>query len=267
LIDRDITFVIDVGFGTLERLESIGAFNECSELHIHISHRHTDHLIGIFPLLQCLAWSDDYRHLRIRKVVIHSTKEVRELIEGVRALWGVEETQFSRDGGTQMARTFEFASGPDYEDWAYKVGDIEMRAVHLPSSNNHGVSFSLAGKRFGFTADATEFNDSLINFVRDTDVCVIDFGHLSNVAQSDGTFAIVLDSVVELLRRANPRSVLAAHIYLRHFQNRIVSPEERLAEADRLIAETAELARQNGFTGRLTVAKDFMDLLHCAPAP
>jgi ribonuclease BN (tRNA processing enzyme) len=261
LIHGEITFIIDLGFGTLERLERVGAFDACSELHIHISHRHTDHLVGLFPLLQCLSWSDDYRHLRINKVVIHSTREVRELIEGVRALWGLEETQLSKGSALRADRILEFASGPDYADWSYSVGDIEVRSVHLPSSNNHGVSFSVADKRFAFTADATELNNSLIDFVSGTDVCIFDFGHLTNEARGKGTYVIALDGIAQLLAKANPKRALAAHIYLRHIQDRILSAEERDSESERLIVATTELAQQNGFMGTLEVAQDLTDLL------
>jgi hypothetical protein len=194
-------------------------------------------------------------------VVIHSTKEVRELIEGVRALWGPEETQLTKGTAPRSNRILEFASGPDYENWSYSVGDMTVRSVHLPSSNNHGVSFSLAGKRFGFTADATELNDSLIDFVRDSEVCVFDFGHLSNVAQDDGTYVLSLDTVAELLAKAKPKRAWAAHMYLRHLQNRALSAEERTLESERLIAATAEIARRNGFTGNLELAKDCTVLL------
>ncbi len=262
LIQGETTFVLDLGFGTLERLERVGAFNACSELHIHISHRHTDHLIGLFPLLQCLSWSDDHRYLRINKVVIHSTKEVRELIEGVRRLWGPEETQLTEGCTPRSKRILEFAAGPDYEDWSYHVGDLEVCSVHLPSSNNHGVSFWLSGKRFAFTADATEFNSSLIDFVRDADVCVFDFGHLSNVVCGEGTYAIALDAIAELLAKGNPRRALATHMYLRHLQDKILSSEERSSESERLIVATIELARLNGFMGTLEAAKDFTDLLN-----
>jgi ribonuclease BN (tRNA processing enzyme) len=262
LIQGKTTFVVDLGFGSLERLERVGAFNQCSELHIHISHRHTDHLIGLFPLLQCLSWSDDYRYLRINKVVIHSTREVRELIEGIRSLWGPEETQLSKGCTPRSDRILEFAAGPDYEDWSYHVGGLEVRSVHLPSSNNHGVSFWLRGKRFAFTADATELNTSLIDFVKDADVCVFDFGHLSNVASGEGSYAITLDAIAELLAKGNPKKALAAHMYLRHLQNKILSAEERHSESERLIVATTELARPNGFMGTLESAKDFTDLLN-----
>lgn len=264
LIQGETTFVVDLGFGTLERLERVGAFNACSELHIHISHRHTDHLIGLFPLLQCLSWSDDYRYLRINKVVIHSTIEVRELIENIRRLWGPEETQLTRGCTPRNDRILEFAAGPDYKDWSYHVGELEVRSVHLPSSNNHGVSFWLSGKRFAFTGDATELNTSLIDFARDADVCVFDFGHLSNVEQGESTYVIALDTVAEVLATANPKRALAAHMYLRHLQGTLLSSEERVLESARLIAAATELARQNGFTGHLEVAGDFTDLLNSA---
>jgi hypothetical protein len=256
IIEGETTFIIDLGFGALERLERVGAFDSCAELHIHISHRHTDHLIGIFPLLQCLAWSDDYRYLSVRRVVIHATEEVCKLIEDVRAVWGVEESTLVNLFRSSAGRSFEYQPGPDYQDWSYSVGSMLISAIHLPGSNNHGALCEIDGKRFGFTGDATEVNEDLITFCKRSDFCVFDFGHVTNVSESDGTQRIDLQQVVELLAKANPPQARAAHVYLRHWQHRPVSQAERATEIARLIAEAGELAKRRGFTGQLALAHD-----------
>jgi ribonuclease BN (tRNA processing enzyme) len=256
IINGDTTFLVDIGYGVLNRLDSLGALEHCRELHIHISHRHTDHLAGLFPLLQCLTWSDDLRHLSVERVVIHATEEVCGLIGSIRALWGEDETSLRTPTFTDTKRSLEYRPGPNFQNWTYAVGEIQVASVHLPGANNHGAKCEIRGRRYAFTCDATEVNDSLVDFCRNSDICVFDFGHLTNTRDTDGTHVIDLHPVAELLARANPRDARAAHVYLRHMQDRYLSASERSAETLRLVTEAATLARQRGFSGALTLAVD-----------
>lgn len=260
MIDGSDTFVIDLGFGTLERLDRLGAFDQCSTLHIHISHRHTDHLVGLFPLLQCLTYSDDRRHLAINQVLIHATNEVCNLIEKVRTTWGIEETALSSVLRGTSHRTVEYRPGPDFCDWSYAVGDLQINSVHLADSNNHGVSLMVGKSRYAFTADATVFNDELVQFCKDADVCVFDFGHITNIRQADGSFTVDYSKAVSLLAQANARKMYACHIYLRHLQEQRYGREQREQEISRLVAATAAAAREQGFAGTLIVGEDGMRL-------
>ena len=256
IVAGDTTLLIDIGYGVLDRLDAIAALERCRELHIHISHRHTDHLAGLFPLLQCLTWSDDYRHLSVERVAIHATQEVCELIERTRALWGKEETSLNNGSSRSANRRLEFHPGPDFEDWTYAVGEVQVRATHLPGHNNHGAACIVAGKRYAFSCDATEVNASLIRFCGDSDLCVFDFGHLTNLRQPDGTYTINLDPVIELLSQANPPVARAAHVYLRHLQHQHLSESERALEMARIVSEAAARAKERGFSGTLTLGKD-----------
>jgi hypothetical protein len=130
----------------------------------------------------------------------------------------------------------------------------------LADSNNHGVVFELQGKRYAFTADATIFSETLVEFCKGSDVCVFDFGHMTNLRQTDGSFTIDLSKAVELLARANPRMAYACHVYLRHLQERIVSGSERAQESERLVREAGEFARGHGFTGQLLAGTDGLGL-------
>ncbi len=256
VIDGDTTFIIDCGFGSLERLDRLRAFDRCTTLHIHISHRHTDHLIGIFPLLQCLTYADDARYLSVKRVVIHATEEVCTLIKAIRATWGEHETSLVSSMRGTAERVIEYRPGPDFNDWSYSVGGISVRSVHLPDSNNHGVSFSVDNTRYAFTGDATGVNDTLVQFCKESDVCVFDFGHMTNMRQADGSFVINLSQATTLLSQANSKKMFACHVYLRHLQEQILSVEERSQEVARLISSTAELARKAGFSGELLLGQD-----------
>ena len=254
------TFLIDVGAGALERLDRAGAFDACESLHVHISHAHIDHSIGIFPLLQCLTWSDDARHLNVKSVTIHATEEVCSLIARVQELLGAESTSLKNGTRACDARILTFAPGPNYSDWNYNVDGLSVSSVHLPGANNHGVTFSLNQKRYALTADATEVSDGLIEFSKDADVCVFDFGHITNVQTAQGAYEIDLQPAIELLTKANPKLAVAAHIYLRHLQHRPLSDGERADERSRLVRQSEELATKAGFSGRLVEGADRMRL-------
>ena len=256
IVNGDTTLLIDIGYGVLDRLDSFGALDNCRELHIHISHRHTDHLAGLFPLLQCLTWSDDVRHLSVRRVVVHATEEVCNLIENLRSLWGKDETSLCNASSTTLDRSLEYAPGPDFQNWTYSAGGIPVTSVHLPGANNHGARCDVDGKRYAFACDATEVSDSLINFCRDSDLCVFDFGHLTNIRLPDNTHVINLEPVVELLVKAQPPIARAAHVYLRHQQDRRLSPLERSQETRRLVMETQHRATERGFSGILSLATE-----------
>jgi hypothetical protein len=159
-----------------------------------------------------------------------------------------------------LHRKLEYQPGPDYQDWSYTVGELQVQSVHLAGSNNHGVSFSVAGKQYAFTADATEFSDELVEFCKNAAVCVFDFGHMTNNRQADGSFILDPSHAVSLLARANAQKMYACHIYLRHLQEQLYSQEQRELEIVRLVTSTAQLAKDAGFTGELIVGQDGMVL-------
>jgi ribonuclease BN (tRNA processing enzyme) len=254
------TYIIDLGCGALERLQLAGAFDACRELHIHISHNHIDHAFGLFPLLQCLTWSDDARHLQVKRVVIHATTSVCTMIQRTLSLWDEAQTRLLNGYPGCTERSLEFCAGPDTRDWLYDVGPLRVTSAHLPAHQNHGASFSCNGKTYAFTCDATEFNEDLITFCSHVDVCVFDLGHLSSLKDDNGRFSLSLDHAAKLLATANPKKAYAAHIYLRHFQDRKLSPSERAHEAAQIIQSLTKQAGALGFTGQLIAAEDGMVL-------
>jgi hypothetical protein len=256
----DITFVIDVGAGTLERLEIHGAFDKCRELHIHISHGHIDHVFGLFPLLQCLTWSDDARHLNIKRVIIHAPQSVCEAIKVTQTLWDGVQTQLSSLYPGCDDRALEYRPGPDAAHWRYEVGPISVDSIHLPTHHNHGVRFTLAERTYAFTCDATELNTDLVNFCAGTDVCVFDLGHLSCIRAQDGRFTLTLEHAATLLASANPKVAYAAHIYLRHLQDTQLSAAERAQENGRIVQQLEIEAHSRGFSGTLLAAEDGTEL-------
>jgi glyoxylase-like metal-dependent hydrolase (beta-lactamase superfamily II) len=155
-------------------------------------------------------------------------------------------------------RRLEFRPGPNERDWEYQVAGLTVSSVHLPGHNNHGVTFELDGVRYGFTGDATEVNARLQRFCREAQVCVFDFGHLSNRPLGEGRYESNLDRVVELLGGCGSTRMVASHIYLRHWQDRLITAEQRYSESVRLVREAQIAATAAGFLGTLELAEEFI---------
>ncbi len=257
--DGYTTFLIDCGTQAIERLVKVGGLETCKTLHIHISHRHTDHLFGLFQLLQCLTWSDDRRHLQVEKVYIHATCEVCDLIDEIRSISDKAETDLLGNYPDE-GRKLVFCPGPDFEDWTYHVGELEVLSKHLPGVNNHGVKFTLDGKVYAFTADALVVDENLFDFCRNVDVLVFDFGHIVNVRQKDGTWKIDRQNAVELLVRSNVRVAHATHIYLRNLQHQIVTSSQRELETALQLKMTDEGAKARGFKGQIRLGEDLLKI-------
>ena len=80
VIKDQTTFIFDVGLNTPINLLKTNALQACEHLIIHITHRHIDHIGGIFCLLQALTWSDENLFLKVKDVTIYSTEEVKEIL-------------------------------------------------------------------------------------------------------------------------------------------------------------------------------------------
>ena len=137
----------------MERAAATSAFDDCKDLHIHISHRHSDHLLGLFALLQCLTWADDIRFQQVPRVTIHATQEVCKLIVDVQSLWGSAETSLKSNFAGFENRELHLAYGPDHGDWKYDVGGIEMYSKRKRSGGGLKVRVASRPLRGGF-ADA-----------------------------------------------------------------------------------------------------------------
>lgn len=258
LINGKDTFVVDLGSQALTRLEEISALDECENLHIHLSHRHTDHISGLFQLLQCLTYSDELKHLKIQNVHIHLTPEVFGIIDSIRKIWGEEDTNLVGNY-PEKKRQLLFHQGVNFADWKYMVGDIEVSSVHLPAVNNHGVSFTFDERRYGLTADANIQSVELDNFSKNNDVLVFDFGHLVN-QRNDNGFYIDLEPVIELAVNSEAQIMYAAHIYLRHLEHNALSTDEREKEMHRLVKEAERAANERGFKGKMLLADDLLKI-------
>lgn len=252
--------LIDCGIGVPLRIAEYGLMQGCTELDIHISHRHGDHLLGLFALLQSLTWSDDSADLAIETVRIHCTEEVKDLAQLIYKNIGSQDMDLNASNPTRK-RSLEFCAGPNHADWEYKFAGISCRSVHLPDSNNHGLQFSAGDKLFGFTCDATEVGAELIEFLKNVDIGVFDFGHLCNIPNADYSWSFDTTAAERLLENITSTHLIATHAYMRDMQQTPLSEEAREALLQERFDDLLEKTRAKGFSAKLELGYDGMNLL------
>ena len=118
----------------------------------------------------------------------------------------------------------------ELEAGTFFIEGHELEYVALPGSGNHGVIFTCNEKRYGLSGDATEV-EPLIAFLKRVEVGVIDAGHLTD------------DEIVRAAAQSNTPTIICSHIY---------------RELD--LAALASVARNEGFSGELLVARDLLIL-------
>jgi phosphoribosyl 1,2-cyclic phosphodiesterase len=257
LIKDQTTFVFDVGLNTPINLLKINALDNCETLIIHITHRHIDHIGGIFSLLQALTWSDEYLFLKIKNVTIYATTEVEEIL--LNSFKAMGEDQFNLAGYyPERKRSLELISYPDEENFSYQIEDIEINSVHLPLVFNHGIKFKLNEKIIALTGDATIIDENYINFCNGSDIVVFDLGHLiiKPSSTSESKFELFLDNVISMLSKVRTGRFIATHLTLRHLEHKNLSSDERESIYREILNEIYSKAKDKGFVGTLELGKD-----------
>jgi len=257
-IDSDTTFLFDCGSSVPRRLVEAGGLSSCRSLHIHLSHSHVDHIAGLPALLQCLTFSDDPRDLKIEEVVIHSSFEVKNIVQGILELLGDNQTNLVGYYPSNN-RIVRFETFGNEDDTEYLVNNVLVKSVHLPGAFNHGVKFEINSLVYAITGDSTEFNDKLIDFCRNADRVVFDFGHLTNI-KNENEFGYSTENISKLLLANSKGHFYAGHVYLRCLQGHkeSLSYDERVIEANKLIRGVIETTKE--FSGSIELAEDLKEI-------
>lgn len=263
LLLNKTTFIFDVGLTTPHKLLEINALKNINSLFIHISHRHIDHIGGLFPLLQSLTWADDPMLLGVETVKIYCTKEVQSILTSSMQSMGMEQFDL-RGYYPERNRRLEIISYGNEDSYSYQVEDIKMKSVHLPITYNHGVKFRIENKQIALTGDATEYGERYLNFCKGADIIIFDLGHLTTRLNKDHTFTLNLDSTISLLAECKTGRFIATHLTLRHLEHKVLSVEGREQAYIELIGEILCKAREKGFMGSLELGEDLMEVFQCS---
>ncbi len=207
--------VFDMGRGITQRLVELGLKHDDID-HIILSHFHPDHISDLAPFLQAANWSRT--DPRTKPLNIYGPAGTKDLHSKFCALFG-KESMLGKDYDLHIH---------DIEDSQFQVGSLKMDYVDLPPADNHGIAFTMNGKRYGLTGDSF-FHQDEIEFLKALDVAVVDSGHPTD------------DELVELAVATNTPTIICSHLY------RELSAEELNAAA-----------RAKGYTGEFVIGEDKM---------
>ena len=217
LVELDgLRLVFDCGRGVAARLAELG-YRQDRLSHIVVSHFHADHVSDLIPWLQAGSWSQT--DPRSRDMHLWGPPGLRRLVEGWLDLFGASSLVNPDRFAVEL---HELPAG------AFTIDGRELEFADLPPAGNHGLGFTLDGKRYALTGDSG-FHQEEIQFLTGRELAVIDSGHLSN------------EEIVDLAARSQVRRLVCSHLY-------------RPLDA----AELGARAAKAGYTGELIVGEDGM---------
>ncbi len=215
-----LRLVYDFGRGVALRLTGLGLKQDDVE-HVVLSHFHPDHLSDLIPYLQAAAWSQiDPRH---RDLHVYGPVGLEVQLMRLLGLFGPRDLVRHEHYRVHLHEI--------HGDRVVLAGvDSAPQLVFgdLPPADNHGLKWTWNGRTCALTGDSF-FHDQEVEFLRGTDLAVIDSGHLSD------------EEIVELAVRTQAGRLVCSHLY---------------RELD--AAELGAAAARRGYEGRVLVAEELM---------
>ena len=217
LIELDgLRLVFDCGRGVAARLVELG-YRQDQLCHVVVSHFHADHVSDLIPLMQAGSWS----HTDPRRADLHiwGPPGLKRLVNGWLELFGAASLV---NPDRYAVELHELEAGE------LTIGGQQLELADLPPAGNHGLAFTVDGRRYALTGDSG-FHDREVDFLEGCELAVIDSGHLSD------------EEIIELAVASQPRRLVCSHLY-------------RPLDA----GELGERAAKAGYTGELIVGEDRM---------
>ncbi len=215
------SFLFDIGRMITLRLAQL-KITQNKIRNIVISHFHPDHVSDLIPFLHAASWSKiDPRTVPLR---IFVPKGGRDFIESLLIPYG-KENIISSQYSVTIEEVGELVGKPKF-----LIDELEVSFLHLPPAGNHGIVFETSQKKIAITGDAF-FGEKLRSFIRLAETVIIDSGHLSD------------EEIIQLAVEKGDGTIVCSHLY-----------------RDLDINSLENLAKKEGFTGKLIVASDFMQI-------
>jgi ribonuclease BN (tRNA processing enzyme) len=211
-----VRLVHDFGRGTCLRLTTHGLRQDDIE-HVVLSHFHPDHLSDLVPYLHAASWS----RIDPRRRDLHIYGPAGLEVQLMRLLSLFEADTLVRQEHFRVI--LHEVRGEDLV-----IGNRKFFFQDLPPAGNHGVKWSCGGRMCALTGDC-DYHDQEVEFLRGTDLAVIDAGHVED------------DEIVELAARTGVARLICSHLY-RELDEQVLN----------------ERARELGYRGRLIVGRDLM---------
>lgn len=172
--------VYDLGRGVATRLADVG-LKQDDVTSIFISHFHPDHITDLLPYLHAASWSQVDQ--RSRDLHIYGPTGIKEVIQNILALFGIEELQ-------RNAQVIVH----EVEDTKGTIGGIELEVVDLHHSR---------GLRIGDIAIAgdSDLHTDLIHHIKDARIAIIDAGHITD------------EEIISLAVQSKAQTIICSHQY------------------------------------------------------
>ncbi len=217
LVELDgLTLLFDCGRGVTARLTELGYRQDQIE-HVVVSHFHADHVSDLIPLLHAGSYSQI--DPRGRDLHLWGPPGLGRLVDGWLELFGA----------TSLVNPERYRlEVHELEAGRFEIGGQPLEFASLPPAGNHGLGFTVDGRRYALTGDS-DFHQQEIDFLSGRELAVFDAGHLSD------------DEIVELAARTQVPRLVCSHLY-------------RELDAGALNARAAKA----GYGGELIVGEDRM---------
>lgn len=212
----DLTFLFDIGRGVAQRLFEHGVKQDDLQ-HIVLSHFHPDHWSDLVSWVQAGIWSRIDK--RTAPLHIYAPIPVKEKIAGMIDVFGLH-----RHKGLFDIIVYEI------DEHTFEIAGKTFHSTYLHHAENRGLKFEYQGKTYAFTGDS-DVHDTLIEFLTDVDVAIIDAGHPSD------------EEIIKLAVQTQVKEMYLSHLYREIDQSSIQAQAE-----------------ERGYTGRMIVAEDGMEI-------
>jgi len=212
-----LNILYDMGRGISQRLVELKLKQDDIE-HIIISHFHPDHISDIIPYIQAAICSG----------IDPRTKELN--FYGPKGLKSILTKLLDIASSSWQKQTYKI-NIHEITNQKIIIQDKEFISQPLPPVENHGLKFTHHGKTIAITGDSY-FHQNEINFLKYTDIAIIDSGHISD------------EEIVQLAQDTQVKQIYCSHQY-RDIDSKIINNK----------------AKENGYTGKIIVAKDLMKIL------
>jgi ribonuclease BN (tRNA processing enzyme) len=162
----DLTFLCDLGSGTLRRMDGLGIRFSDLEL-VAVTHRHQDHIADLLPLLFALKNTPGVD--RVRPLLLTGYPGFRGDLDRLADVYG----DWVKDPGFPL-EVYEASHTPIEIEREHGRVEIEAHpVVHTPEAVGYRLTLSVGGREvvIAYTGD-TEESDEAIALARDVDLLV-----------------------------------------------------------------------------------------------
>jgi len=162
----NLKVIYDIGRGICQRLNQLG-FKQKDIKHIVLSHFHPDHCSDLIPFLHAASWSK----IDPRKTQLNIYSPIGFKNRYIKLLKIFTPGKLVNDNYKVKIHKIS--------QHKFSIGKYKFIFSKLPPINNHGLKFTFNHKTYAITGDS-DFHQQEIDFIKNTDLAIIDSGHITD---------------------------------------------------------------------------------------